>query len=115
MERFIRLDKEDFIGRAASLRLKQRGPRMKLVRSKWTPPTATAWATSPSIRDDRIVGLTTSGGYGHAVEKSLAFAYVKPELARSGTAVEVLVFNERRAARVIADSPWDPQNARLRG
>src|SRR5439155_26325020 len=31
MARFIRLDKEDFIGRDASLRLKQRGPRIKLV------------------------------------------------------------------------------------
>ncbi|MGA0913229.1 MAG: glycine cleavage T C-terminal barrel domain-containing protein, partial [Candidatus Puniceispirillaceae bacterium] len=30
------------------------------------------------------VGLTTSGGYGFRVKKSLAFAYVKPETAKLG-------------------------------
>ena len=30
------------------------------------------------------VGLTTSGAYGHRIKKSLAFAYVKPEIAKLG-------------------------------
>jgi glycine/D-amino acid oxidase-like deaminating enzyme len=32
----------------------------------------------PVYAADRLVGLTTSGAFGHAVGKSLAFAYVPP-------------------------------------
>ena len=59
-----------------------------------------------------MVGLTTSGAYGHAVNRSLAFAYVEPGTAEAGTKLEVLIFAERRSARVIADSIWDPLNER---
>ena len=115
MERFIRLDKPGFIGRDESLRLKQRGPRMKLVTLEVDNTDSDCMGNEPIYQGERIVGLTTSGGYGHAVEKSLALAYVAPGLASPGTSLEVLVFNERRAARVIPDSPWDATNARLRG
>ena len=62
-----------------------------------------------------IVGVATSGGYGHAVKKSLAFAYVKPELAATGTALEIAVLGQRRKAKVIAEPAYDPGNERLRG
>jgi dimethylglycine dehydrogenase len=61
-----------------------------------------------------VVGVTTSGAYGHAVEKSLAFAYVPPTLIEDGTALEVMVFTEMRKARIIPESIWDPMNERLK-
>ncbi|MBC8036435.1 MAG: hypothetical protein H7X89_04380 [Rhizobiales bacterium] len=66
----------------------------------------------PVYRGDNIVGLTTSGGYGHAVNKSLAFAYVNPQFTAPGTEFEVLMFNERRTARLIPEPVWDPDNLR---
>ncbi len=114
MDRFIRLDKPDFIGRDASLRLKQRGPRMRLVTLEVDNTDSDCMGNEPIYQADRVVGLTTSGGYGHAVERSLALAYVEPALVEPGTTLEVLVFNQRRAARVIADSPWDAKNGRMR-
>jgi dimethylglycine dehydrogenase len=57
----------------------------------------------------------TSGAYGHAVKKNLAFAYVKPELAAEGTAREIQILGDRRKARVIAEPAYDPGNERLRG
>ena len=39
----------------------------------------------PVLDGDRIIGVTTSGGYGHATQKSLAFAYVEPAYATVGT------------------------------
>jgi dimethylglycine dehydrogenase len=114
MERFIRLDKPDFIGKAATLSLHQRGPRMKLVCLEVANTDCDCVGNEPVYSGDRIVGLTTSGGYGHSVQKSLAFAYVDPGMSLTGTLFEVLMFGERRAASVVPESPWDPSNARLK-
>lgn len=115
MERFIRLDKEDFIGRAASLSLKQRGERMKLTYMTVEAGDNDCRGNEPVYRNGKVVGLTTSGAYGFAVEKSLAFAYVDPKLARTGEAFEILLLGERKKAQIIGEPAWDGTNARLKG
>ena len=114
MSRFIRLDKEDFTGKAASLNLKQRGPRIQLVFMEVDNTDSDCTGNEPVYHDGKIVGLTTSGGFGHAVGKSLAFAYVDPKLTAIGTEFEVMIFTEKRKARIIAESIWDPKNERLK-
>ena len=115
MDRFVRLDKEDFIGRGASLRLKQRGPRIKLVYMEIDTTDNDARGNEPVYKDGRVAGITTSGGYGFAVNKSLAFAYVAPELAREGEAFKVLMLDQMRKAQIIPEPAWDPGNERLKG
>jgi dimethylglycine dehydrogenase len=44
---------------------------------------ADAHGNEPVYYNNERVGLTTSGGYGFRVKKSLAFAYVKPETAKT--------------------------------
>jgi dimethylglycine dehydrogenase len=114
MERFIRLDKEDFIGKQASLAMKQRGDRMKLVYMEVDNTDSDCMGNEPVYHGDRVVGVTTSGAFGHTVNKSLAFAYVDPAMTAPGSEFEVLVFNERRKARIIPESVLDPENARPR-
>ena len=114
MDRFIRLDKGDFIGRAASLSRQQHGPRTKLVYLEVDTGDVDCAGNEPVYHGARLVGLTSSGGYGFAVGKSLAFAYVEPALAAAGTAFDILILGERRAARVLAEPAWDPANLRLR-
>ncbi len=114
MDRFIRLDKGDFIGKAATLSMHQRGPRMKLVCLEVANTDSDCVGNEPVYSGDKLVGVTTSGAYGYAMQKSLAFAYVDPSLNIHGTPLEVLMFTERRKASVIAESPWDPSNARLK-
>ena len=48
--------------------------------------------------------------YGHTVGKGLAFAYVKPDAAVEGTALQVLVMGEPRAALVLAQAAYDPHS-----
>ncbi|MBI3673634.1 MAG: FAD-dependent oxidoreductase, partial [Rhizobiales bacterium] len=91
MERFIRLDKTHFIGREPSLSKQQHGPRIKLVYLEVDNTDSDCVGNEPVYQGDRVVGVTTSGGYGHAVNKSLAFAYIEPQLALKDTALEVLV------------------------
>jgi dimethylglycine dehydrogenase len=115
MERFIRLDKPDFIGRAQSLSKKQRGERIKLAYMTVEAGDNDCRGNEPVYLNGKVVGLTTSGGYGFAVNKSLAFAYVEPKLAKPGQALEILLLGERKRAQIIAEPAWDEANARLKG
>jgi dimethylglycine dehydrogenase len=114
MERFIRLDKPDFIGKAASLVKKQRGARIKLVYLRVEAGDSDCRGNEPVYHGDKLVGATTSGAYGHTVGASLAFAYVDPTLIASGTKFDVLVLGQRRKAQVLAEPAWDAANIRLR-
>jgi dimethylglycine dehydrogenase len=114
MERFLRLEKEDFIGKAPTLSNKQRGPRMKLVYMEVANTDSDCMGNEPVYAGEKVVGVTTSGAFGHKTGKSLAFAYVPPEMTAPGTHFEILVFGERRKARIIPESIWDPANERLK-
>jgi dimethylglycine dehydrogenase len=56
----------------------------------------------------------TSGAYGHTLKKSIALAYVRTDLAKPGTALDIEIFGERRPAKVGTEPLYDPSNARLR-
>lgn len=115
MGRFIRLDKEtDFRGRGASEIAKQRGARIQLVYCEVDAGDTDAGGNDPIFDGDKVIGLTTSGGYGHAVGKSLAFAYVDPKHAEVDSAFEIEILGERRSAKVIDQPAYDPKNERLR-
>jgi dimethylglycine dehydrogenase len=61
---------------------------------------------------DKVVGVCTSGGYGHATGKSLAFAYVEPEHAHPGEELKVQTLGECHELRVLSEPVWDPENLR---
>ncbi len=60
--------------------------------------------------DGRVVGSTASVVYGHTVGKILAFAYVKPDAAAPGTAVEVVIHGKPRAGRILGQPAYDPES-----
>ena len=62
------------------------------------------------LHDGTVVGSTASVVYGHTVGKILAFAYVKPQAATPGTALEVVIHGKPRAARVLGEPAYDPQS-----
>ncbi len=63
---------------------------------------------------DRLIGLTTSGTWGHTVGKGLAFAYVEPRYKQPGTTFEIKLLGERRRATVLANAAYDPTNEKPR-
>ncbi|NOD84549.1 FAD-dependent oxidoreductase [Ruegeria sp. HKCCD6119] len=62
------------------------------------------------LLDGRVVGSTASVAYGHTVGKILAFAYLKPEAAKAGTQLEVVIHGQPRAARVLDKPAYDPDS-----
>jgi 4-methylaminobutanoate oxidase (formaldehyde-forming) len=110
-----KLDKGgEFIGREALVAAKAAGPRKRLRCLVLDDPRSVALGNEPVRVDGRIVGRVTSGGYGFAVEQSIAFAYLPPDLAAIGTRGDVEVFGEWVGFEIAREPLWDPEGARIR-
>ena len=114
LDRFVALNKPGFIGRDALVRQREEGVPQAFVTLEVDADDADPWGNEPLYLDGEMVGRATSGVYGHAVGRSLALAYVRPEAAALGTELAIDILGSRRAARVIPESPHDPENERLR-
>ena len=75
---------------------------------------ADAFGNEPIIVDGEVIGRGTAGGYGHHIKKSLLSGYVQTDWAKEGLDCQVRVLNSLRPARIIAESPYDPDNQALR-
>ncbi len=115
VDRFIALDKGPFIGRDALVRQKKDGVARRLVTLRIEAPEgAEALGNEAVYRDGGLVGRITSAGHSHSLGFNVALAVVASDLARPDTQLEVSVFNEKVAARVIPNSPYDPRGERSR-
>ncbi|MER9396182.1 MULTISPECIES: FAD-dependent oxidoreductase [unclassified Mesorhizobium] len=109
--RFVKLDKPQFAGRQATLEAMERGP-------SWICAYLAIEADGVSdgnggeavLLGDRQVGSVSSIAYSPTAGKILAFAYVAPEAAQVGTNLQVMVLGEPRAATVLGDAVFDPNN-----
>ncbi|MFZ1682250.1 MAG: FAD-dependent oxidoreductase [Rhizobiaceae bacterium] len=115
LDRFINWSKPDFPGKAALQAEQQRGASKRFVAlvvdaGECDPPyMSTLW------HDGKVVGETTSGAWGHRVDKCIALGMLRSDLAAAGTVVDVEIFGWRHRA-VVQDGQavWDPRNERLR-
>lgn len=114
MQRFLKLDKEDFTGKAATVSQRDGERALQLIYFEVDAADADVQGNEPIFSGDEVIGLTTSGGYGHYTGKSLGLGYVPPALANPDTTLQVGILGERRDAVVLADAVHDPANARLR-
>ncbi|MGZ8502517.1 MAG: GcvT family protein, partial [Candidatus Limnocylindrales bacterium] len=111
----VRLDKRvDFVGREALVAAKAAGPAKRLRCLVLDDPRSIALGNEPVRVDGAIVGRVTSGGYGFAVEHSIAYAYLPPDRAAVGTRGEVEVFGQWVGFEVAAEPLYDPTGERIR-
>ena len=111
----VRLDKPDFIGRAALAAAKEGGPPARRLRCLvLDDPRSVCLGNEPVRIDGRILGRVTSGGYGYAVGASIAYAYLPAAQAAVGTRVEVDVFGTWVAGTIKAEPLYDPRGERIR-
>ena len=115
LDRFVRSDKGEFIGREALLAWQEAGFANSFATLEVTGHNeADPLGNNPILLDGALVGRATGGNYGFRVGKSLALAMLRPEVAQPGTELTMDVLGTPCAARVIEESPYDPENARLR-
>ncbi|UWR25226.1 FAD-dependent oxidoreductase [Sulfitobacter sp. S223] len=114
LSRFVKLEKTDFIGKAALLERQAAGPQSQLVTLKIDTNHAPAHPGASLMQGNTVVGTITSGDFGHRVEMNLAYAFVKPDFATVGSTVQLDLCGERIAAHVIDSGPYDPKFERMR-
>jgi len=115
MERFVKWDKPEFRGKAAMESEKQQGVTKRFVTLIVDAGDFDAPYMSTLWHDGKVVGETTSGGWGYRIGKSIALGMVKADLAALGNELEVEMYGERYKATVQPDEPlWDPGNERIR-
>ena len=112
----VRLDKGEFLGREALLRVRasEDGDARRLCCLVLDDPRAVASGNEPVRVDGQVAGRVTSGGYGYTVERSIAYAYLPPEHAETGTEVGVEIVGEWVGGQVAAEPLYDPGGERVR-
>ena len=116
LDRFVRLNKGDFIGKPALEKQLAAGVPNRFVTFEVHGVTeADALGNEPLFdATGALVGRATAGYYGHVLGKSLGLGYVKPAFAAVGTDLTIEILGERKRATVLVDSPYDPENKDLR-
>jgi 4-methylaminobutanoate oxidase (formaldehyde-forming) len=110
----VKPDKGDFKGRQALMARRERPAERRLCCLVLADPRSICLGSEPVRVGDEVAGRVTTGAYGYAVERSIAYALLPLAAAEAGTAVEVEVFGEWVAAEVAAEPLWDPTGERIR-
>jgi 4-methylaminobutanoate oxidase (formaldehyde-forming) len=111
----VRLNKAGgFIGRDA---LVAGGPEpdRRLCCLVLDEPLMVALGNEPIRVNGEVAGRVTSGGYGYAVAKSIAFGYLPAALSGVGQRAEVEIAGEWVGADVATEPLYDPTGERVRG
>jgi dimethylglycine dehydrogenase len=110
LDRFVNMDKPDFIGKEALQKEIARGPLKLFVTLVVECDIAAAHVGDPIYLGDQLVGSVTSGAYGHRLQKNIAMGFVAPEQAATGTKLTIEILGERREAEVVEGCLYDPTN-----
>jgi dimethylglycine dehydrogenase len=115
LDRFVHPAKGAFLGRDALLAWREKGFANRFVTLEVHDVVdADARGSEPIRLGGEIVGRSTSGGYGWRTGRSLALAMVRPDLGEIGQALEITILGRAHRCTVVAESPFDPGNERLR-
>ena len=111
--RFAR-EEGGYIGADVVEQKRRDGVAIRLVYCVVEAVDADVFGNEPVYDGDKVIGITTSGAYGHCVKQSLAFAYVDTGYDSPGTVFDIEILGKRCKASVLAEAAWDPQNERLK-
>ncbi|TME10273.1 MAG: aminomethyl transferase family protein [Chloroflexi bacterium] len=118
LDRFVRLDKGDFVGRDALIAKREAEPNGPARRLRTVLIGGSDWAPvygGEAVRiDGDVVGRLRSAAFGYTVGRTVGTTYLPADIAE-GTAIEVDAFADRIAGEVAADVLVDPSGARIRG
>ncbi len=113
IERFVDQSK-DFIGKEALVARSKEQLSMVLVYCEVDTEDTECRGNEPVYWNGKLVGITTSGTWSHTSNKSLAFAYVTPDLEQAGSRFEIRIMGQQRNATVLDAPAVDPQNVKLK-
>ena len=114
MSRFVDLSR-DFIGSRNLRERLEQGFAIELAYLVFDDEIACECHGNEAVfAEGEHIGLTTSGAYGFRVGRSLAFAYLRPDIIEEGLKVNVKTSVGVREAHIQTVMAFDPENKRLR-
>ncbi len=117
LDRFVHPNKGQFLGRDALVAGRENGLNWNFVTMEVhgvTDADSDTRGSEPIYSKGKLVGRATNGGFGWRVNKSLALGMVKPEFATLGYELDIKILDKIFKASVIAESPYDADNLKLR-
>ena len=115
IDRFIHPNKGQFIGRDALVQWREKGFDNSFVTLEvHNVSNADVLGNNPIYANGKVVGRATGGNFGFRVNKSLALAMVSPAHAEVGTKLKIDILGDMHDVTVIPESPYDPENQKLR-
>ncbi|MEU0743488.1 FAD-dependent oxidoreductase [Streptomyces sp. NPDC006134] len=108
----VRMDKGDFVGRAA-LERRAGTRKRRLTPLLLDDPAAVVLGKEPVYVDGSPAGYVTSASYGYTLGRCVAYAWLPAGLA-TGTGVHVEYFGEKVPATVADEPLFDPKTTRIR-
>ncbi len=102
LDRFCKVDKGSFIGRAALEKQKQEGITRTLVGLEMTERGIARDGYKVWDEAGREVGYVTSGSYAPYLKKNIALAYVPPQLSALDTVLQVEIRGQGVKAKVVS-------------
>jgi sarcosine dehydrogenase len=103
--------KSDFIGRTALEKAKTAGPRRRLV-TLLIDADVQLYGGEAIRRNGKVLGVTSSAGWGHTIGKAIALGYVPADEAGHDD-YEVEAFTRRHAAQRIDGAAVDPGRRKI--
>ena len=114
LDRFVNMGKPDFIGKSALIERCKTGLEKRLVTLCLNNDTAPAHGGASVMVDDKVVGTVTSGGYGHRIQKNIAYAFIDAAFAQVGCQVEIDLLGQMVSASVAEKALYDAALERVR-
>lgn len=114
IDRFVRLEKGDFIGKAALTERAKSAPSKRLVTLRIDSTTTPAHGGGSLMQGDTVVGTITSGDWGHRTGLNLAYAFMDAAVADVGQRLQLDLCGTLVDAEIIPQSPYDPEFTRMR-
>lgn len=110
----VKLQKGDFLGKAALERVKTQGITRKLSCLVLDDASAIAMGGEPLLDGERVLGHVTSGGYGYTVRQSIVYGYLPIAYTAPGMQIEVQLFGICYPATVVKEPLYDPKNEKVK-
>jgi len=102
---------KDFIGKSALLDVRKSGPLRRLCLFT-IDGFAPLLGGETILKDGQLVGQTASCGYGHTVDRTIAFGWLPAAIAKE-TNFEIEAFGKSYPATQAPRTLYDPENLRL--
>jgi 4-methylaminobutanoate oxidase (formaldehyde-forming) len=111
----VALEKNDFIGKETLAKVRSQGPKVKLCTfTLESEAPLMLHGSAPIIHKGKVLGVTTSSGYGHTTGKNICYGYISVEDAAFENGYEIEVYKKVYPVRLEPNRAlYDPERQKI--